>query len=112
MTDLSTDVDLGSIDDLTQGAGTKFTVGGTDVAVFRIGDEVFAIADRCSHAEASLSEGELFGTDVECPRHGAEFDVTTGRQLSLPATKPVRSYPTRVVEGEIYLTVDSEEAHD
>jgi 3-phenylpropionate/trans-cinnamate dioxygenase ferredoxin subunit len=84
----------------------RIDVGDDRIAVFRVGDEVYAIGDRCSHAEASLSEGEVFDTEVECPRHGAEFDLTSGKPLSLPATKPVPTYPTSIRDGEVVLTIE------
>lgn len=90
---------------LTDGAGKCFEIADTKVAVFRIGDSVHAIEDRCSHAEASLAAGELFGTEVECPRHGAEFDIVTGKPGSLPATKPVSVYPVDVREGSVFVTL-------
>jgi 3-phenylpropionate/trans-cinnamate dioxygenase ferredoxin subunit len=74
------------------------------VAIFRIGDDVYAIGDRCSHAEASLAEGEVFDHEVECPRHGAEFDLGTGAPGSLPATTPVPVYDVAVQDGDVYLT--------
>jgi nitrite reductase/ring-hydroxylating ferredoxin subunit len=103
-----TEYSIGSIDSLTSGQGTKIEVGDDTIAVFRVDDAVYAIADRCSHADASLSEGELFGFDVECPRHGAEFDITTGDVKSLPATKPVTSYATSIVDGEVFLSIGDE----
>jgi 3-phenylpropionate/trans-cinnamate dioxygenase ferredoxin subunit len=74
-----------------------------------VGEEVFALDDRCSHAEAWLSEGEVFDSTVECPRHGSEFDLRTGRPLSLPATKPVRVYGVSVEGGTVYLDLPEEE---
>ena len=100
-----TRVSVGALDSLTDGAGTAVEVGDERSAVFRIGDSVYALADRCSHAEASLAEGEVFDTEVECPRHGAGFDMTTGAPLALPATKPVATYPVEVVDGEVILTI-------
>ena len=85
--------------------GVRVEVGEHRIAMFRIGDDVYAIGDRCSHAEASLSEGELFDYDVECPRHGSEFDVRTGKPASLPATRPVPLYTTSIVDGEVYVEV-------
>ena len=81
----------------------RFDVGDHRVAVFRIGEDVYAIGDRCSHAEASLSEGEVFDCLVECPRHGSEFDLRTGQALSLPATKPVAVYEVRVEDGDVVV---------
>jgi 3-phenylpropionate/trans-cinnamate dioxygenase ferredoxin subunit len=103
-------VDAGKLSDLGDGASTVLDVDGTDIALFRDGETVYAIADRCSHAEASLSEGEVFGSEVECPRHGAVFDLTTGNPLSLPATKPNRMFPVTIVDGAIALTVEDEDS--
>lgn len=99
-------VNLGPLDSLPDESGRRFDVGDERIAVFHVGDGVYAIADRCSHAEASLAEGELFETEVECPRHGAVFDVTTGRPLTLPATKPVATYATEVVDGDVLVTIE------
>ena len=97
---------VGMLEDLPDGAGTKVEDGETRIAVFRIGDDIYAIGDRCSHAEASLAEGELFGTEVECPRHGSEFDVTTGKPGSFPATQPVPTYAVEVTDGEVFVIED------
>ena len=59
-------------------------INGSVVAVFKVDNEYFAIQNRCSHAEASLSEGEVYDCKVECPLHGAEFDLKTGEALTLP----------------------------
>lgn len=90
------------------GAGMRVDIGEHRVALFRIGSDVYAIGDRCSHAEASLSEGEVFGTEVECPRHGSAFDITTGDVLNLPATKPVPVYDVKVEEGIVYLNIEED----
>ena len=74
--------------------------------MFRIENDVYAIGDRCSHAEASLSEGEVWDNTVECPRHGSEFDLKTGEALSLPATQPVPVYPVSIEDGMVYLELE------
>ena len=66
---------------------------GHAICVVKIGDEVFAIGDTCSHSEASLAEGEVTKNGIECWLHGAEFDLRTGQALSLPATTAVPTYP-------------------
>ena len=98
-------VRIAQLGELPDGRGVRVDIGEHRIAVFRLGEDVYAIGDLCSHAEASLSEGELFGTDVECPRHGSEFDITTGRPDSLPATQPVPVYPVSVVDGDVYVSV-------
>ena len=99
-------VDIGALASLPKERGVRVTVGETSIAVFRIGDDVYAIGDRCSHAEASLAEGEVYGTDVECPRHGSEFDVQTGEPGALPATKPVPTYEVSIEDGTVFLILE------
>jgi len=99
-------VEIGALETMPRDRGIRVTVGEERIAMFRVGNEVFAIGDRCSHAEASLAEGEVFGTDVECPRHGSEFDMKTGQALSLPATKPVPTYPVSIEDGTVYLVLE------
>lgn len=95
-------VGIGDADAFRSG-GRRVEVAGLSLAVFRIENDFYVIGDRCSHAEASLSEGELFDYDVECPLHGAEFDVRTGRPGTLPATRPVPVYEVRVADGTVMV---------
>ena len=106
---MSERVKISSLQDLPDGRGVRVEALGHRIAVFRVGDDVYAIGDRCSHAEASLAEGELFGLDVECPRHGSEFNVSTGEPGSFPATRPVSVYEVEVTDGEVFMTLDPEE---
>ncbi len=99
-------VDIGAIVNLPRDRGIRVTIGEERNAMFRIATHDFAVGDRCSHAEASLAEGEVFGTEVECPRHGSEFDLRTGEALSLPATRPVPTYPVSIEEGTVYLHLE------
>ncbi|HSJ85131.1 MAG TPA: bifunctional 3-phenylpropionate/cinnamic acid dioxygenase ferredoxin subunit [Acidimicrobiia bacterium] len=98
-------VEIGAVDTLPRDRGLRVTVGDERIAMFRVGDEVYAIGDRCSHAEASLSEGFLSDREVECPRHGSEFSLETGEALSLPATKPVPTYEVEVEDGVVYVVM-------
>ncbi len=77
------------------------------IAVFKLADGYYAIADECSHAEASLSEGNIVNEcEVECPLHGAKFDIKTGKNLSFPAVVPVEAFQTRVENGIVYVGID------
>ena len=106
-----TQVLVGALTDLPEDAGTCIDVDGVAVAVFRSNQDVFALANRCSHAEASLCEGEVFDGEVECPLHGAAFDIATGKPLTLPATKPVATYRTAVRDGNVFVSsTDSEDS--
>ncbi len=73
------------------------------IAVFHLDDGFFAIDDTCSHAQASLSEGEVVGHVVICPRHGGRFDLRTGKPAGLPATGKVASFPVQVDSGSILV---------
>jgi 3-phenylpropionate/trans-cinnamate dioxygenase ferredoxin subunit len=81
-----------SFDSLLESKPIKLDLNGTPVCVTRIGDEVFAIADTCSHSEASLSEGDVTGFKIECWLHGAEFDLRTGEVATPPASIPVETF--------------------
>jgi len=96
---------VGRFEDLVPGSATRVEVDDLVLAVVRIGDEVFAIADRCSHEDFPLSEGEVFEPEceLECARHGASFDLRTGAPCSLPATVAVATYPTVVRDGEVWV---------
>lgn len=78
---------------------------GKTICVTRVGDEVFAIDDTCSHSDASLSEGDVTGTKVECWLHGAEFDLRTGQVLSLPATVALKTYQVKVENDLVTIEV-------
>ena len=99
-------VRLASMGDLSAGRGVCVEAEGHRIALFWIDGTVYAIGDRCTHAEASLAEGEIFDHTVECPRHGSEFDVRTGQPGSLPATRPVPVYALEIVDGEIFTTLE------
>ena len=73
------------------------------LAVYHVGNRFVACADRCPHAGATLSEGELEGPVVTCPRHGSQFDVTSGQRVRGPADTDIATYPTVADGGEIYL---------
>ena len=79
-------------------------VDGVAVCVARVGDEVFAVADTCTHSEASLSEGEITGTKIECWLHGAEFDLRTGEALTPPATESLKSFKVKRNGNQLTIT--------
>jgi 3-phenylpropionate/trans-cinnamate dioxygenase ferredoxin subunit len=103
---MSLRVRLAAVADLPVGKGTCVVIAGHRIAVFRFDDGILAIGDRCSHAEASLAEGEVFDGTVECPRHGSAFDLVTGVPVSLPATRPVEVYPIEISDGEVFTTLE------
>ena len=94
-------------EDLASGTAQRFDVAGHRIAVARVGDTFYAIGDRCSHEDFSLALGEVDeqNCEIECARHGASFDLTTGAAMTFPATEPVASYAVTVVDGSVMVTV-------
>lgn len=89
---LSTWVEVGRVDDVPPGCAARAEVDDVPVAIFNVDGQFFCLDDTCSHAQASLSDGDL-DVDrcaIECPLHGSAFDLRTGDPLSLPAVEPVR----------------------
>ncbi|MFM8562664.1 MAG: Rieske 2Fe-2S domain-containing protein [Acidimicrobiia bacterium] len=93
------------LDDLTPGTATKVVVDGASVALVRIGDDVYAIGDTCSHANVSLSDGEVWCDEkqIECPRHSSAFSLESGVPATLPATQPVPVFEVSVVGGDVVV---------
>jgi 3-phenylpropionate/trans-cinnamate dioxygenase ferredoxin subunit len=81
-------------------------VNGLRLALVRQGDDVYAIADACSHADVALSEGEVSGCTLECWLHGSQFDLRTGTPLTPPAVNPVPVYPTRLRQDDGQVIVE------
>ena len=88
--------------DLTAGHGVMVELQGNKIAIFNVDETFYAVDDTCTHVGGPLSEGELEGTTVTCPWHGATFDVETGGVHSPPASDGVRSYEVKI-EGEDVL---------
>lgn len=78
------------------------------VVILNVEGAFFAIADRCTHDDGPLGEGEVEDHVITCPRHGAQFDIRTGAVLALPAVKPVPTYPTRVTDGILEIGVEND----
>ena len=76
------------------------------VVLANVDGDFYALEDRCSHQDYPLSAGELEGDELECPFHGARFDVCSGRALQLPAITPVRSFQVDVRDGDIHIRLD------
>lgn len=76
---------------------------GHPIALFKLEDGIYALDDICSHEYSRLSEGEIWEGEVYCPKHGSRFNIKTGSVRGLPATEPVKSYPVKVEDGEVYI---------
>ena len=97
--------DVCGFDELADGEARRVDVDGVAVAVVRVGASVYAIGDVCSHANVSLSGGEVWcdELELECPKHGSAFDLLTGQPTTLPATQPVAVYDAAVVQGRVVV---------
>jgi 3-phenylpropionate/trans-cinnamate dioxygenase ferredoxin component len=101
-------LEVAPLAELPPGSVRIVTHGWVSVGVYNCGGELLALEDRCSHDDGPLCEGEWDGETcrVICPRHGASFDLRTGRALSLPAFEPVATYPVTVEDGMVVVEVD------
>ena len=96
-------VTVATTDELKPGDRIVVELGRHWVAIFNVGGKFHAIEDICPHDEGPLAEGELNGHVIECPRHGATFDITTGQVLSAPAVVDVPTYQVRIESNEIQI---------
>lgn len=96
-------VTVATVDEIPPGERIVVELGQHWVAVFNVDGQYYAIEDVCTHDDGPLAEGDLYDHVIACPRHGATFDIRTGRVLSAPAMVDVPSYQVRVQDGEIQI---------
>ncbi|WP_283744332.1 non-heme iron oxygenase ferredoxin subunit [Sideroxydans sp. CL21] len=99
-------LDVSNIDELTLSTRRVVDVEGINVAVFNLGGEYFAIKDECPHDGGVLSNGELDGEVIICPRHGARFSIRTGTVLGPPAYEDLITFPVRISQGKVQVEID------
>ena len=110
-----TKITLCQLDELDDGEARRFDVEASGlvhrVAVIRLGDDLYALGDTCSHADYSLAEGEVDAEEgtIECWKHGSLFSLETGEAETLPATRPVPVYDVGVEDGQVWLEVGPSE---
>lgn len=100
---------VASVGQIEDGCAIEVTIDDEVIALFRLGDDYYATAGICTHAHARLVEGYVEGNVIECPFHGGSFDIRTGRALSVPCTRDLKTYPLRV-EGDAILAGIATEA--
>ena len=96
-----------SLSDIPEEGAISVVLDGTPVCLARSQGEVFAISDICSHADVSLSEGDVEDGHIECWLHGSSFDLRTGKPTALPATKPVATYPVTVEGSDVFVKLEN-----
>ena len=97
--------EIAQLDDLPNGERLFVDIGDEPVVIFNIAGEIFAIGDLCTHDDGPLGDGDLEDHNVVCPRHGAEFDVRTGKAMSMPAVVDIPAYPVQVRDGVIFVGI-------
>ncbi len=100
-------VKVADVKEIKTGESRMVTVAGKSIALFNVGGQFYAIDDACTHKSGPLSEGEVDGTTVTCPWHGAQFDLQTGKALTAPAFKGVTSYRVEVEGSDIKVELPS-----
>lgn len=96
-------IEIASEDEIQNGERLHIEIDGQPLVLFNIAGEFFAIADLCSHDDGPLGDGELENMDIICPRHGARFDVRSGKALTLPAVVDIPAYPVRVRDSKVEI---------
>lgn len=96
---------VGRVADVPEGQAITVEVGKKRIALANVNGEIYALDDVCTHDGGPLGEGYLDGYNIECPRHGAMFDVRTGKVTRLPAAYPVKTYQVRVEGDEIQVAI-------
>lgn len=99
-------VDVGRADGIASGEHRLVDADGTQVAVFNLDGEFFAIGDVCTHDGGELLSGRVEGDQVICPRHGARFCIRTGAALTAPAYEPTPKFPVRIENGIVQVRDD------
>ncbi|MCH2304878.1 MAG: non-heme iron oxygenase ferredoxin subunit [SAR202 cluster bacterium] len=93
------------LSEIPNGSIKKFEINDEEITICNINNQIFAINDNCSHDEASLQEGFIDGYEIECPMHGAKFDIRTGEVTCLPAVSPIKTYNIKINNGAIELEI-------
>ena len=104
-------VRVAAVTDIPPGAARQVIVGGHKIAVVNARGGLYAVDDTCTHEDESLSAGSVMGDLIVCPKHGSRFHLPTGRVMSLPAVRPVKTYPVKIEGDDILLSLDARPGH-
>jgi 3-phenylpropionate/trans-cinnamate dioxygenase ferredoxin subunit len=101
------EIDVVPVDEFPPGTVKIVSAGSLRIGVYNLNGKLCAIEDRCSHDDGPLCEGDFDAEEgvVVCPRHGATFDICSGRPLTLPAYEPVETFPVRIEDGIVKVEV-------
>jgi 3-phenylpropionate/trans-cinnamate dioxygenase ferredoxin subunit len=96
------------VSEIPEGEARVYEVGLESIALCNVGGKIYAIENVCTHDDGPLGEGVLDGCLIECPRHGARFDVSTGGAVRMPAATPVRTFAVRIEGGDVYVEIEED----
>ena len=99
---------VGHIDVIPAGRVKLVEHGDLRIAVCNVDGQSYAIEDVCTHDGGSLDQGELEGDEIECPRHGARFNVRTGEATLMPAVMPVQTFPVKIEGNQVFVSTEPE----
>ncbi len=102
----TTRVCVGRLDEIADGESREVLAGKHEIAVFRIGAQLYATDNLCTHGSGRLCDGFLEGYEIECPLHQGAFDVRSGEPVRIPAEEPLRTYAVELEDGKAYIVVD------
>lgn len=98
-------IEAGAVEGLPEDDVIGVNVAGKDIALYRVGDEVFATDNICTHGHARLCDGFLDGHEIECPLHQGKFDIRDGKAMCAPLTENLRIYPIRIEGGLVFVEI-------
>jgi 3-phenylpropionate/trans-cinnamate dioxygenase ferredoxin component len=98
-------VEIAPIDQVPSGERLFVELGGKSIVIFNLAGKLYAIGDVCSHDNGPVGDGEIEENEIICPRHGARFDIRTGKATSLPALIDIPAYPVRIMEGTVEIGI-------
>jgi 3-phenylpropionate/trans-cinnamate dioxygenase ferredoxin subunit len=101
-------LEIAPASELPSGERLFVEIEGKPIVIFNIGGQFFSIADVCSHDDGPVGEGIVEGYNITCPRHGAQFDIRSGKVVQMPAVVDIPAYPVQVRDGNIYLGIPRE----
>ena len=98
-------VEIAPASELPSGGRLFVEVADKPIVIFNIAGQFFAIGDVCTHDDGPLGDGTIEGFHIVCPRHGAEFDVRTGKAMQMPAVVDIPAHPVQVRDGNIFIGI-------
>jgi 3-phenylpropionate/trans-cinnamate dioxygenase ferredoxin subunit len=98
-------IEISPVSELANGERLFVDIANKSIVIFNIAGQYFAIGDVCSHDDGPVGDGVIEGNNIVCPRHGGEFEISTGRAVQLPAVVDIPAYPVKIIDGNIFIGI-------